>query len=545
MIGLGLSLFTEAVLGGGEETTEPFEGVLTSGLISEWRFGEGGGNSVNDEIGSNDINLTTPTNPNVTWAQCGVSLVSGLVQTPSIAGARTIVLMYRSNITNGFSISGGSSSASGQNAGSVNPVDVWHIGQGNGVIPSFHDADGTDAWLMTSGGWRVMFRELDQAYTSIFGFGGQHSSIANRCTSFELAWAGVYDDQLTAHERGLIYRELRKLAVERGFYIDRRDCPTKATGVYLWGQSNAEGRGNISLVEAADPGLTPAEQAYIYQRTYIAASDTVGAPDNSMALLQLGVNQQADGSSILGQCGAEFKLGADWEASKAGRLYISKTTHGGVYLAGSADGPGNPAASNVTWSEDEERAGGLFYKALGGWHQQNADLLNNGIGVEMVGLAWMQGESDGNDDAYAAAYAANLQSFYDTARLLVGYPSLKIAVGRIRLTNGGSASQIELRARQAEFVLNNALTCAPLIDTDSFPLRNDGLHYNADGVRMLGQAFYQALLGTAQIASVLIESAASATFDLRSAGAPFQVVLRSGDTVVTRAGDNVGADGHA
>ena len=188
---MALSLGIGVNRGGGP--VDPWAGIPTDGLVAEWRFSEGTGTAVADEVGSNDIDLTTPTTPNTTWVDGGVRTQSGLIQTPSIT-ARTIAYCHRIDTGGGFAISGGASSGNGALDDFAQPADTWHIGQHAGVSPVRFRATGDGAEVLIAGGWRVVFRELDISRTSIYGFGGRHSTTTSRCGDATFAWVAAWDD---------------------------------------------------------------------------------------------------------------------------------------------------------------------------------------------------------------------------------------------------------------------------------------------------------------------------------------------------------------
>jgi len=461
--------------------------IPADGLIAEWRFAEGSGNTVADAVGTAHINLALPTDPNVTWTSKGVLLASGLVQTPSIAGARTIAQLYRvgRGEVDKFLQSAGAGSGNGALTSNVGPTqgEVW-IGSGSGVRNVRRRLDtGADAFALNRGGWVLLFREMPAAYTTIVGLGGRHSTTTSRCADFEIAWAGVWNRVLTADERTQTYNAVRqRIATPRGIYLDARDCPAQADCVLLWGQSNADGRAVIS-------GLSSGDQARDFTRVYIepATSSVRGTPPP--ALLDLGVNQTITSPGT--QFGPEMGIGWRREDAAPGRdLYICKTAQGGTYLAPSSVG-GSVTVSN-TWHPGEVVTSSLMHRALAAdWYDTEQALLSQGIGPNLRALCWMQGEQDAVQQTAADAYQAALQALYDDVRLYTSYPSLPIVVARIRGLDPSGTYAATVRAAQAAFVAANS--AAVLVDTDGMVMACDNVHYNAAGMKALGQAFYDAV----------------------------------------------------
>ncbi|MCJ8334579.1 MAG: sialate O-acetylesterase [Epibacterium sp.] len=476
---MALSLGIGVNRGGGP--VDPWAGIPTDGLVAEWRFSEGTGTAVADEVGSNDIDLTTPTTPNTTWVDGGVRTQSGLIQTPSIT-ARTIAYCHRIDTGGGFAISGGASSGNGALDDFAQPADTWHIGQHAGVSPVRFRATGDGAEVLIAGGWRVVFRELDISRTSIYGFGGRHSTTTSRCGDATFAWVAAWDDTLTDTERLAVYNTLRGIiaARETTKRMDWRDCATKANAVFLWGQSNAEGRASISNLSAEDQAIT-------FSQTKIATTGLGGSSviDASFADLDLGVNQQRDDPA--NEFGPETFLAHSYEQGSNSRdLYISKSAKGNTWLASSADP--NVSAS-FTWSPDElETSAGIWQSAFPAWWQQRATALDAGIGLDLRAFCWMQGENDATADTTSSAYNANLTAFKADIRTYTGVADLPFIAGRITNVSGGNATW-EGRVRDAIDAVADTS-----IDTDAFGvITGDEVHYSAAGQKSLGQAFAAAV----------------------------------------------------
>lgn len=464
--------------------------MVTDGLLSEWRFSEGTGSTVADSAGSNDIDLTTPTSPNVSWTAKGVSLASGLVQTPSITGARTVAMLYRvgRNEEAGFILSGGLVSGSGVLGSQIVTTITPHIGVGQGVTPVIRrTSDGRVALRVNRGGWVLLFCEFDTAYNTVLGLGGRHSTTTSRCADFELAWVAVWDDQLSDAERAQVYDHVRgNYAKPRSIYIDWRDAPTYADTALLWGQSNADGRAKIADLSADD-------QSKSVSKTFMFSSN-IGTVIYPPAAFDLGTNQQATAPST--DFGPEMQMAYDREdAATARQLWLGKTALGSTYLA--SPSVGSPVTNTNSWNADialDLAPSSLLAQALRDWFDLEQYMLSQGVGPRLRGLCWMQGEQDATGTTFSADYQANLQALYDTAKTYTGYSNLPVAVGRIRdqdpTFDATAVSQV--RAAQAAFVTANS-SVATLIDTDAMSLATDDVHYDAAGQKALGSAFYDAL----------------------------------------------------
>jgi hypothetical protein len=105
-------------------------------------------------------------------------------------------------------------------------------------------------------------------------------------------------------------------------------------------------------------------------------------------------------------------------------------------------------------------------------------------------LDWMQGETDAQSAAKAAAYGVNVRDFITHARTDWSVEDVVVA----RITDS-TALPYSLDVRQAEWNLDNG--DAPMADvhtfkTIGFGMQADGLHYDAAGQLALGQGFFDA-----------------------------------------------------
>lgn len=462
----------------------------TDGIISEWMFSEGSGSTVADEQGSNAIDLTLPTSPNATWTSTGIATASGLVQTPSITGARTVAFLYKvtRGQTAGFALSGGSASGAGilgdfssyaQDAG----TGATHVGVGGGIAPVKFRDTGAGGFQLNRAGWVLCFVQFATGYNTPFGFGGRHSTTTSRCAAFDIAWAACWNDVLTDSERAAVYDYVRAVMLPRSIYIDYRDCSTVYDGVLLWGQSNADGRALISNLSSGDQSNTTPSNVSI---AAIAASN---GTDLTVDSLDMGVNQKAVNFDT--EFGPEMGAAWQWELNEGASgnvLTICKCSVGSTYLAPSAITGGGP---NLTWNADELVTNGLLWGgALRHWYDFERSLLASGIGIRLRGLWWMQGEQDATNTIYSADYDVHIGEVWDAVKTYTSHSDLHMVIARIReedpLMNATAAT--EVRADQSSFAAANS--DVTLVDTDSFALKADNVHYNAAGMKALGEAFY-------------------------------------------------------
>ena len=101
--------------------------------------------------------------------------------------------------------------------------------------------------------------------------------------------------------------------------------------------------------------------------------------------------------------------------------------------------------------------------------------------IKLMGVVWMQGESDGEVEEYALAYGANLTEFIQSLRRDLGEPNLPFVVGRITSpVNAGFPYTPQVRTAQMNFAW---------VDCDALPKDVDTLHYNTEGELGLGNLF--------------------------------------------------------
>lgn len=466
----------------------------TDGLISQWLFAEGSGTTVDDAQGSNNINLDTPTTPNYTWNSRGIALANGLIQTPSITNARTVAFLYKTKraSTGGFLLSGGSTSGAGVLQENVSPLTyTHHVGSGGDVHPlKFRTGYGQVAYELNRGGYVLVFTEFNQAYSTILGFGGRHSTTTSRSDEFEIVAAAVWNDQLSSSERTQAYDYFSYIAKQRGVCLKYTDCSVQYPAVILIGESNADGRSKIV-------NLSTEDQNQVFTKPYIWSSNaTAGMSAN--ALFDLGVNQQQ--TAPLTDFGPELGFAQAIEESGE-TAYIIKIGKGSTFLAPTdANGLNQPLGS-TSWNSQTDAAGGLLWKALQVIQDAQQEARLNDIGLELRGIQFLIGLNDSADVDYtggsATTYQGYLQDMHDTLETYTGFSSLKMHIPRTHNSHVGSDATAlgYIRQGEADFVSANGLS-AELMDTDNSGLNADLLHYSAAGSLEIGQAGYEFILGS-------------------------------------------------
>ena len=124
--------------------------------------------------------------------------------------------------------------------------------------------------------------------------------------------------------------------------------------------------------------------------------------------------------------------------------------------------------------------------------------------ITIEGMTWMQGESD--VPTASAAYNANLTTFIADVRLTYNLPSLPFVVARLSASQTGAGNVALLNVvRQAQTDVATADRWTGLVNTDSFSLKSDCLHFDAAGQQSLGYAFAEELLNLRTVKGTLIQ----------------------------------------
>lgn len=113
--------------------------------------------------------------------------------------------------------------------------------------------------------------------------------------------------------------------------------------------------------------------------------------------------------------------------------------------------------------------------------------------IEIVGMLWMQGESDSCFEPMAKAYAANLEALIQASRKDFGGPKMLFVAGRVNPPESGYRFVKIVRKAQESCRLPGYA----FVDCDGFATygQADLVHFNVSGQMALGQAFADTMLG--------------------------------------------------
>jgi hypothetical protein len=229
----------------------------------------------------------------------------------------------------------------------------------------------------------------------------------------------------------------------------------------LAGQSNMVGTGNIMDL----PEELKAEQprVLIY---------TAGTAEYGWTTLQPGA-----GAST-GSFGPEVTFGRDMSSAFPGEtIALIKIAWSGTSLAYDWRPPSAGDTLGRLYTEFVDNV----WNALA--------TLPGGTGADIMGMCWMQGESDASNIYPASEYETNLTCFINDVRAEFNLPHMPFIIAMIDRTDVWQEYEI---VRQAQMNVAQTLDTIGIFDTDDFP--SDGSHYYSEGLLLMGEAFASTLL---------------------------------------------------
>lgn len=280
-----------------------------------------------------------------------------------------------------------------------------------------------------------------------------------------------YNFQGSLDEVRVLGSALDASAVATLYQTERPAVPvTRLRILLLGGQSNADGRAPTSDLPTSPVNLQqPQDDVDFFYRT---EGDTA-----ALTTLRPGLSET-------GQFGPEITLGrkmADLWAHETGtRVAIVKYANGGTNLAvhWNAGGDGTTVGDGPDYITFQTTVSeGLA--ALAAAHP--------GAILDLQGMVWLQGESDANA-SHANAYEVNLTDFIADIRATYG-SDLPFAIARLSIgqTNLNATYLDQIRDAQDAVAASDRRT--GIVDTDSFGLAGDNLHFNGSGQQSIGFGF--------------------------------------------------------
>jgi hypothetical protein len=149
------------------------------------------------------------------------------------------------------------------------------------------------------------------------------------------------------------------------------------------------------------------------------------------------------------------------------------------------------AAGGTALYNDWSPSGGPQYKQFMKTAQAAiANLDKEGVKYEIVGMLWMQGESDAHETK-AETYDKNMRDFIAHMREQFITPEMRFVIARVKDFYGGKTGQAKI-VRDAQVDIAKSTEGVEWFDTDDYPMVNSG-HYNGEGLIMMGKDFAKAL----------------------------------------------------
>ena len=247
----------------------------------------------------------------------------------------------------------------------------------------------------------------------------------------------------------------------------------------IGGQSNATGRGDSSQLTGTL--AAPQTDVYFYWHQGLAATNAALADDTLLAL-QPGSGHGTYGTVNPNEFGPELGFGRSMaDAFPDHNIFIIKYAYGGSNL-------------HTDWS-----AGGAKYATfLDTTAAGLAAITSAGHTVHMAGMLWQQGEAD-QSAANAAAYEANLTDLISRVRTdaFGGQADAPFVLGTLSTNqtnydqSPGSGFQV---VRTAQANVAAADTAVAAVNTDTYSVRADNVHFDASGQVDLGAGLAAAMI---------------------------------------------------
>lgn len=268
------------------------------------------------------------------------------------------------------------------------------------------------------------------------------------------------------------------------------------------GQSNGDGRG---ILPGTLPSSLQGQQADVPFYYAVDGAAGFGEPNDGghLTLLEPGRVR----SRFAPLLGPEVTFGrsmADFYAPSGDQVAIIKFASGGTL-------------QSIHWAADGTAASGSDGVSYRGFQTTVANgmaALQAAYPAEtfvIEGMIWMQGESDATSDERSNLYEGALNSFLTDIRANYG-ANLPFVLGRLStnqtdLTENATETVYFSRVRDAQTALAAADPFVEFVDTDSFSVKSDGIHFDNPGQQALGYAFaahMQALVGVPEPSAIIL-----------------------------------------
>ncbi len=245
---------------------------------------------------------------------------------------------------------------------------------------------------------------------------------------------------------------------------------TKLIVILQGGQSNADGRANPNGLPTTPINLREEREEIPFFYNIEGGNPTLG--------------NLAPGLSESNQFGPEITLGDSldriYRAEAGTKIAIIKYANGGTNLFSDWQAGGD----NTTSGDGPDYV--VFQQTVTSGLSALSTRFPNAT-IHYGGMLWVQGESDTINSSVSNAYEANLREFIADIRATYG-ENLAFFVSRL------STAQTRLEAADLAIVRDAQDTVAEedsrnfLLDTDSFGMKSDDLHFDSAGQQAIGRA---------------------------------------------------------
>lgn len=236
--------------------------------------------------------------------------------------------------------------------------------------------------------------------------------------------------------------------------------------IAILGQSNEVGQGTASAITSVTGYTTPYDNVMLKQRHAGTNLDPPTWIDTGTATLR----PRAGSPNF----GVELSLGRYLDLVEEGEIAIVKFGINGSGL----ENNWKPTANYPSAGDN------LYTQAVQFLQDAETELVGH-----IAAIVWIQGEADAGTEAWADAYATNMDALADG--LQSAFPFAVFTFNQLHVDDS-PAFTTTVRAQQATFVAGRAHTS--MVNCDDLTLV-DGLHFNADSYVALGNKFGTAISG--------------------------------------------------
>jgi hypothetical protein len=255
--------------------------------------------------------------------------------------------------------------------------------------------------------------------------------------------------------------------------------------VLLGGQSNMAGHGIMADVKPED-----------IQR--------IEAVKNRVSVVIDGRDAQPlsyfKADKIATEFGPEVFIGLTLAEKNPDKQYLLiKEAVGGTTLYGAWNPEWTEEKANAAEIDEKRKKMQLYKKHISSIKKCLDALEHENKKYVIMGMAWMQGETDTRKDFTAKAYEANLKRLIESYRSEFKLPKMPFLIGQINCPPRQYVEGVEIvRVAMVKVAKNVANTDIILTSMDDdykdYPKRSDKVHYDAQGQKNLGTAFVEKLL---------------------------------------------------